>query len=168
MKRIVAITLLIGLAACSALREPIEVNLYPMDVNQFLAKPFGFNESVEAFKKNLPSKKKVQKLIKRNPKDHHSPDTIYNFIYKKSKVSVYKTRFNQEFILGGIIKNPELVLANGIRQGMDRDHFYKSFTNLEDKGSDTIVVSNSGTGRTFNFYFTKRGKLNKFTFNGAK
>ena len=144
------------------------MSLFPMDVSQFLAKPFGYIESVEAFQQNLPGRTRVQKLIKRNPKDYHRPDTIYSFICKKSKVSVYKTRFNQEFVLGGIVKNPEIVLANGIRQGMDREHFYRSFTNLEDKGNDTVVITNSGADRTFNFYFTNRGRLNKFTFTGAK
>jgi hypothetical protein len=166
MRTLFAIGLGLILAACNVLKSPTEVNVKPMDVNDFLIKPFGHNESIDQFKKNLPHGTKMQKLIKRAPQDRHSPDTIYNFTLKKSKVSLYKTRFNQEFVLGGIIKNPQIELTNGIRQGMSREKFFKSFNDLSISTNDTITLKYQKIDRTFNFYF-KRNRLDKFTFTGS-
>ncbi|PKP39791.1 MAG: hypothetical protein CVT98_00455 [Bacteroidetes bacterium HGW-Bacteroidetes-15] len=160
--------LLVGLlfTACAVLKGPTLVELKPTTTNQFLETPFGHIESIDAFKQNMPVGTKVQKLIKRAPRSHHKPDTIYNYLYKKSKISVYKTQFNQEFVLGGIIINPGIEFSNGIRQGMEKSKFFKSFTDMENTGRDTIVIKHPKIDRTFNFYFNKKERLEKVTFTG--
>ncbi len=168
MKREMLLIMIVGVVSCSVFTKFTQVDVKPLSVSEFLEKPFGYNESINNFKQKMPYKTKIQKLIKRSPRENHRPDTIYNFNYKKSKISVYKTRFNQEFVLGGIVKNSEIELANGIRQGMSREVFYKSFVDLPDNRRDTVVVKDSQLDRTFNFYFDKRNRLAKFTFTGGK
>lgn len=168
MKRVMLLAMIVGVVSCSVFTKFTQVDIKPLAVSEFLEKPFGYNEGIDNFIQNMPYKTKIQKLIKRSPRENHRPDTIYNFNFKKSKISVYKTRFNQEFVLGGIVKNPEIELANGIRQGMKRDDFYKSFVDLPDNRKDTIVVKDYQLDRTFNFYFDKRNRLSKYTFTGRK
>lgn len=160
--------MIVGVVSCSVFTEFTQVDIKPLAVNEFLVKPFGFNESIDNFKQKMPYNTKIQKLIKRSPRENHRPDTIYNFNFKKSKVSVYKTRFNQEFVLGGIVKNSEIELVNGIRQGMKRDDFFKSFVDLPENRKDTVIVKDFQLDRAFNFYFDKRNRLSKFTFTGRK
>lgn len=166
MRTVIIIFLVLFFTACAVLKGPTLVDLKPMPTNQLLEKPFGHTESISEFDQNLPARTKIQKLIKRNPRSNHRPDTIYNFLYKKSKISIYKTQFNQEFLLGGSLLNPEIELANGIRQGMTREKFFESFTNLEPSTKDTIVIKHPRIERTFNFYFNGRDRLERFTFTG--
>lgn len=166
MRLTIAIFIGLLLTACAVLKGPTLVELKPMTTNQFLERPFGHNESIDEFTQNMPAGTKVQKLIKRAPRSHHKPDTIYNFLYRKSKISVYKTQFNQEFVLGGSLFNPGFELANGIRQGMEKQKFFESFIDLDQSLEDTIIIKHPKIDRTFNFYFNERGHLDRFTFTG--
>jgi len=166
MKSFFAILITILLASCAVLQQPTLVNLKPMSAVDLLESPFGHSESISDFRENMPKGTKIQKLIKRKPNTHHRPDTIYNFMYKKSKWSVYKTQFNQEFVLGGVIKNPNLELANGIQIGMTKERFIESISDLPSTKKDTIILKHPKTNRTFNFYFDKRARLERFTFTG--
>ncbi len=166
MKKIIVAIATLALSACAVFRPPTVVEVKPTDVADFLQNPFKHTESISAFTKHMPPRTKVQKLIKRTPRDQHSPDTIYNFIYKKSKISIYKTRYNQEFLLGGIVRNPEIELVNGVRQGMSRSDFFKAFNNLSAITSDTVVVNDKKMDRTLKFYFNRQNRLAKYTFTG--
>ena len=166
MRATIAICMGFLLSACAVLQKPTAVELKPISVSEFLEKPFGYNENIEQFVQNLPQGTKNVKLIRRSGYKHHKPDTIYNFKYKKSKIAVYKTQFNQEFLLGGIVKNPEIEMVNGIRKGMEREKFNDAFTDLEIVASDSVVLSQPQMERKFSFYFDKRGRLEKFTFSG--
>lgn len=168
MKKFAWILLGLGFGACAVLKTPVAVDIKPMDVNSFMAKPFVQGETIGQFKANMPERTKVQKLIKRSPREHQVADTIYNYTFKNSKISIYKTRFNQEFMLGGIVRDSEVELANGIRAGMLRDDFYRSFTDLSRTPQDTVVLKHQQIDRSFSFYFDKRGRLAKFTFTGSK
>jgi hypothetical protein len=154
------------LSSCSVLQKTVEVDLNPMDVETFLQVPFGYSETIDGFKKIMPEGTRIQKLIKRNPQAQHKPDTIYSFLFKKSKISIYKTQFSQEFLLGGNVKNNEIELANGIRKGMTKEQFYQSFTNLEFSQQDSVTLKEPNIGRTANFYFNRKDKLERFTFTG--
>jgi hypothetical protein len=156
------------LTTCSVIKTPQSVSVKPMEVDLLLEKPFGHNETMKEFQKNLPKKTKMLKLIKRSEVENQKPDTIFNFSFKKSNLSTYKTRFNQEFVVGGVVKNSEIELVNGIRTGMSKDEFFKSFINLENSSKDTITLKNKRIDRTFNFYFNKKGRLIKFNFTGSK
>lgn len=147
--------------------KPVMVNLNPMTVNDFLRTPFLFDETMEDFKKNLPEETRVQKMVKRHPNPHHRPDTILNFVYKKSKVTFYKTRFNQETLLGGSVRNSQIELSNGIRQGMTKEQFFQSFLDIETIAKDSITLADERIGRTLNFYF-KKNRLERFTFTGKR
>jgi len=166
MKTYIAFLVAFLLASCAVMQPPTAVNIKPMLANELLEKPFGHSESIKDFKNNMPSGTKVQKLIRRNPRPNHRPDTIYNFMYKKSKWSVYKTQFNQEFVLGGVIRNPKVELANGIQIGMTKSKFIESIMDLTSDERDTVVIKHPKTNRTFNFYFDKNSRLQRFTFTG--
>jgi len=166
MKQIYFVIILTALSSCSILNQPVEVEVTPMPIEEFMQKPFGHNESIDDFKAGLPDGTRVQKLIKRNPRPHHKPDTVYNFLFKKSKISVYKTQFNQEFLLGGNVRNPQIVLVNGIRKGMAKAQFFNCFTDFDPSPNDTISIKEPKFGRTFNFYFNKKGMLERFSFTG--
>ncbi|MDD2279689.1 MAG: hypothetical protein PHD06_03985 [Bacteroidales bacterium] len=166
MKTYRVIILMLFFSSCSVVQKTVEVDIRPMAVETFLQKPFGHSESIEDFKKSMPEGTRIQKLIKRNPRPYHKPDTIYNFLYKKSKVSIYKTQFSQEFLLGGSVRNDQIELANGIRKGMTKSQFYQSFTNLDLSQKDSITLKEPNIGRTANFYFNRKGKLERFTFTG--
>ncbi len=168
MKKTLLILIVVTLGSCAVLRAPVEVNLNPMAIEDFLSKPFNHKENTEGFSKSLPEGTRIRKLIKRSPREHHKPDTIYNFLYKKSKISVYKTRFNQEFLLGGTVLNPNIELANGIQVGMTREQFFSSFTNLQPTVNDTVVLKDEKIERTFNFYFSNRDLLDRFSFTGKQ
>jgi hypothetical protein len=167
MKRVAAIAIALVFTACAVLQKPTAVDLKPIPVSEFLDRPFGHDESIESFQNTLPVGTKVQKLIRRSGYKHHKPDTIYNFKYKKSKIAVYKTQFNQEFLLGGFVNNPEIEMINGIRKGMEREKFYKAFTDLEFNPKDSVVLNHPQRERKFSFYFDKRGRLEKFNFSGS-
>lgn len=166
MKTYRAIFLVLFFSSCSVLQKTVEVDLRPMTVEAFLQAPFGHSETIDGFKKCMPEGTRIQKLIKRNPHPHHKPDTIYNFLFKKSKVSIYRTQFSQEFLLGGNVRNNQIELANGIRKGMTKEQFYQSFTNLEFSQQDSVTLKEPNIGRTANFYFNKKGKLERFAFTG--
>lgn len=166
MKSYKGIILVLIFSSCSMMQKTVEVDLHPMTVDAFLQTPFGHTETIDGFKKSMPEGTRIQKLIKRNPRPNHKPDTIYNFLYKKSKISVYKTQFNQEFLLGGNVRNDQIELANGIRKGITKVQFYQSFTDLEPSQKDSITLKESKIGRTANFYFNKKGQLERFTFTG--
>lgn len=168
MKRIFLLLLIISLGSCAIFRGPVDINLNPMALEDFLSQPFNNTEDIEGFNKSLPEGTRIRKLIKRSPREHHNPDTIYNFLYKESKISVYKTRFNQEFLLGGNVVNPGIELANGIQVGMTKEEFFNSFTNLQPTTNDTIVLKEEKIERTFNFYFSTSDLLNKFSFTGKQ
>jgi len=167
MRTTFTIAIVLLFTACAILKKPTAVDLKPIPVSEFLDNPFGHDESIEAFQRTLPVGTKVQKLIRRSGYKHHKPDTIYNFKYKQSKIAVYKTQFNQEFLLGGFISNSEIEMINGIRAGMEREKFYKAFTDLEFTPRDSMVLNYPQRERKFSFYFDKRGRLEKFNFSGS-
>ncbi|MDD2196595.1 MAG: hypothetical protein PHE03_11480 [Bacteroidales bacterium] len=166
MKTYRVIFLVLLFSSCSVLQKTVEVDLFPMAVESFLQSPFGYSETIDGFKKEMPEGTRIQKLIKRNPQAQHKPDTIYNFLFKKSKISIYKTQFSQEFLLGGNVRNNQIGLVNGIRKGMTKAQFYQSFTNLEFSQQDSVTLKEPGINRTVSFYFNRKGKLERFTFTG--
>lgn len=145
--------------------QKAEKETTPISEKMFLTKPFGHNEGIEDFTQNLPKGTRVQKLIKRHPNASHRPDTIFNLIYKKSKISFYKTQFNQVYLLGGSVANHQIELANGVKVGMTKDDFFQSFKDMKPMQSDTITLRENGEGRRMNFYFNKKGKLVRYTFS---
>ena len=166
MKVLRVTVVFILLSSCSILNQPVEVEVNPIPVEEFMLKPFGHNENIDDFKAGLPKGTRIQKLIKRSPRPHHKPDTVYNFLFKKSKISVYKTQFSQEFLLGGNVRNHQIVLVNGIRKGMAKTQFFNCFTDFDPLPNDTIILKEPKFGRTFNFYFNKKGMLERFSFTG--
>lgn len=168
MKNLIFLGFTLLFCSSASIHKVPQVEVKPMPYEAFLQSPFGHEESIADFTQSMPKGTRIQKLIKRNPRPNHRPDTIYSFIYKKSKISVYKTQFNQEYILGGSIKNPQIELINGIRIGMTKEEFYHSFTNLELANGDSILVQKPGAERRFNFYFNRKGKLDRYTFSGKR
>jgi hypothetical protein len=165
MKTTIAIAVMLLISACAILKKPTEVNLKPISLVEFMDSPFGHDESIKSFTNTLPKGTKTQKLLRHISKNY-LPDTIYNFKYKKSKIAVYKTRHNQEFMLGGVVKNPEIETINGLRTGMEKDKFFQAFTDVEKTQSDTINLKHPKKERKFSFYFNRLGRLESFTFSG--
>jgi hypothetical protein len=92
-------------------------------------------------------------------------DTIFQFYHGKSKVFVYKTSFNREMLLGGVITDSKFPMINGIVPGITREAFFKSFKDLESSQTDSINLNSKELTRKFTFIFDSRGILKKISFS---
>ena len=153
------------LAGCAIICKPKPIDIVATSVNDFLERPFGHEETPEAFRASLPDRTHTQKLIHRVGEDIQTADTIYYFKYRKSKIATYVTQQGQTFVIGGHVVNHLIPLVNGIRIGMDRERFHSAFTDLPQSNSDTIKLVHPTSERTFNFYFSKN-KIYRYTFSG--
>jgi hypothetical protein len=129
----------------------------PVEKESFIAKPFGYEPTVKNFKANLPSYK-LQVYTMKNIHNHSIIDTIYKFHRRKDELLIYKNVNNIEMFFAGRISSDKIKLKNGVRVGMSRDEFYKSFTNLRPKAEDTVRISSKRAPNSFNFIF-KGNKL---------
>ena len=165
MKRIIAISLLlIAFSACKTQKESIKEN-HPVSVNQFLDKPFGVEETVSLLKKQFDSSVKIKRMIRRNKFDAQKVDTIFQFYHRKSEVFIYKTYFNREMLLGGVIYDTKFPLINGVKPGIKREAFFKSFNDLVPNNKDSVIISNKESTREFTFVFDSKGVLKKISFS---
>lgn len=164
-KVILGLTALIFLAiwGCSSPKEVMDC-YKPITIAQFLEEPFGKSENVVDLKKQFASDVKLKKLIRRNIHDPQKIDTIFQFYHRKSEVFVYKTYFNREMLLGGVIYDNRFPLINGITPGMSRDSFFKSFIDLKPEVSDSIKIESKEAMRKFSFIFDSKGKIKKISF----
>lgn len=165
MRRVIAISLLFFVfSACKTQKESIKEN-QPVSVKQFLEKPFGVDETVPSFKKHFDSRVKVKRMIRRNKFDAQKVDTIFQFYHRKSEVFVYKTYFNREMLLGGVIYDSKFPLINGVRPGISRQVFFKAFVDLKSNNKDSVDISNKESTRKFTFVFDSKGVLKKISFS---
>jgi len=166
MRKIIYLILLVFVASsCSTLKEVRTENYHPVSVKAFLDQPFGVNETVASLKKHFDKRVKVKRMIRRNKHDEQKVDTIVQFYYRKSEVFVYKTYFNREMLLGGMISDNRFPLINGVAPGMKRDDFFKAFTDLEVTTSLTVKLNSKELMREFTFIFDVKGTLKKIVFS---
>lgn len=143
--------------------QPTNVSTAPVSQDKFFDTPFGHDESIASFKKTLPSKTKIRKLVKRNDHYPEKVDTIYQFIYRHSEVFVYKSSFNKEILMAGVIADPQIKLINGVTTGISKEQLYGAIKGIKKTEADTVKISTSDNTRKFSFIF-KKGKLKKVTF----
>lgn len=156
------VALFIAFASC---RGPKTV-LSPKETitaEKFLASPFGHDESIKSFISTLPKKTTIRKLVKRNVHYPEKTDTIYQLIYKHSEVLIYKTHFNREILIAGVVGDTQVNLINGLTIGITKDQLIKSIKGIKKSEADTIKLSAPDDTRNFNFIF-KKDKLKKITF----
>lgn len=165
MKRAIIIYILIFLATSCKPAKNLAVVDPPVTVKQFIEQPFGVDESVTSLKKIFAKDVKIKKLVRRNKHDEQKIDTIFQFYYRKSEVFVYKTYFNREMLLGGVIYDKRFPLINGITPGIKRDAFYKAFIDLKPETTDSVKVESKELLRKFNFIFDSKGTLKKISFS---
>lgn len=165
MRKVVVFSLLILVGyACKTQKESVK-NFQPVSVAQFLEKPFGVEETVASFKKHFGNGIKVKRMIRRNKFDAQKVDTIVQFYHRKSEVFIYKTYFNREMLLGGVIYDSKFPLVNGVKTGVDRNGFFKSFNDLPVNSKDSVEISNKESTRKFIFIFDSKGELKKISFS---
>lgn len=165
MKRsIIFSTLLVTVFACKTSHEVKVNNAKNSSVNAFLEQPFGVDENVELLKLHFDKSVKIRKMIRRNKYDAQKVDTIFRFYSRKSEVFVYKTYFNREMLLGGVIKDNKFPLVNGIVPGMNRSEFFRSFNDLSANTKDSVELYSKELMRKFTFTFDSKGVLKKISF----
>jgi uncharacterized protein YcfL len=166
MRKILFLILIISLAvACRSLNGLVNESKQPVAVNQFLEKPFGESETIASLKKQFSKDVKIKRMIRRNKHDSQKIDTIFQFYYRKSEVFIYKTYFNREMLLGGVITDNKFPLINGVVPGMSRDNFFKSFKDINTNPTDSINLYSKELMRKFIFIFDKKGVLKKIDFS---
>jgi len=166
MRKTIYLLLLISLAfACKSLKDAVAESRHPVTVNSFLEQPFGASETVAALKKQFSKEVKLKRMIRRNKHDTQKVDTIFQFYHRKSEVFVYKTYFNREMILGGVIYDNKFPFVNGVVPGMKRDDFFKSFKDLNTSPADSINLNSKEMMREFTFVFDSKGILKKISFS---
>ncbi|NOU19452.1 MAG: hypothetical protein HOO91_18000 [Bacteroidales bacterium] len=167
MRKILFLILIISLVfACRSLKNGLVTeSKQSVAVDQFLEKPFGESETIASLKKQFSKDVKLKRMIRRNKHDSQKVDTIFQFYYRKSEVFVYKTYFNREMLLGGVITDNKFPLLNGVVPGMSRDNFFKSFKDLNTNQADSINLYSKELMRKFIFIFDKKGVLKKIDFS---
>jgi hypothetical protein len=123
-------------------------------VDDFLAKPFG----VETNRKNLQValpwyKMKIATISNRYQAT--KTDTFFDFRYGKSRIVIVKVN-GRETLLEGKLTDSKTVLANGIKIGISRYEFFKSFANLKASPGDTLVLSSESKYNAFTFIFKNK------------
>lgn len=165
MKRIYfIITLIVVVFACKSTHEVSKSRLKSISVNNFLEQPFGVDENIKALQSCFDKSVKVRKMIRKNKFDTNKTDTIIRLYTRKSEVFVYKTYFNREMLLGGVIKDNKFPLVNGVTPGMNRADFFKSFNDLTSTQKDSITLYDKGMMRKFTFTFDSKGILKRISF----
>ncbi len=166
MRKIIYLVFLILVVyACKSLKNSVIDCKQPVTVNSFLEQPFGESETVASLKKQFGGDVKVKRMVRRNKHDVQKVDTIFQLYHRKSSVFVYKTYFNREMILGGIIYDNRFPLVNGVIPGMNREHFFKSFQDLNASSADSINLNSNEQTRKFTFVFDSQGILKKISFS---
>ncbi len=158
------IAILIVAIACKPTKEIAIVRFKPVSVNNFLELPFGIDENIKALQSKFDKSVNIRKMIRRNKHDINKIDTIIRFYTRKSEVFVYKTYFNREMLLGGVIKDNKFPLVNGVVPGMSKTDFFKSFNDLNSTLKDSVVLYSKETMRKFTFTFDSKGILKRISF----
>ncbi len=165
MKRSIFFAILIVAAfACKPTHDITKSSFNPISVNNFLEQPFGVDENIKALQSRFDKSVKIRKMIRKNKFDAQKTDTIIRFFSRKSEVFVYKTYFNREMLLGGVIKDSKFPLVNGVVPGMNRTDFFKSFNDLNSTQKDSVILYDKGMMRKFTFTFDSKGILKKISF----
>ena len=168
MRRLILpLTLLFIVAACKVSNKVAEVPVQPVAVEDFVNEPFGFAETVKNFHKSFPGLKETR-VLRKNVHYPEKSDTIYKLYSRKSSVMIYKTHFNREMLLGGVILDKRIKLRNGITVGASREEVQEAFTNLPKGASstDTLKISSEADLRTLKFVFDYKGKVKRISFSG--
>jgi hypothetical protein len=162
MRRIYIFLMTLMVFACKTTKVTTNANHQPVSVNEFLDQPFGVNETVASLKKHFGKGVKLKRMIRRNKHDAQKVDTIFQFYYRKSEVFIYKTYFNREMLLGGVIVDSRFPLINGVIPGIERDSFFKA---IESTPKDSIKLNSKELMREFTFIFDSKGVLRKINFS---
>jgi len=166
MRRLIIITL-IGFVffGCKTSTKVVGRLHQPVSVKVFLDQPFGVGETVASLKNAFGDEVKLKKMIRRNKHDAQKVDTIIKFYTRKSEIFIYKTYFNREMLLGGVIADNKIPLINGVTPGMRRDAFFKAFNDIEITSKDSLELNSKELMRKFTFVFDSKGVLKKINFS---
>lgn len=166
MRKIIYLILLVFVAySCKTVKEGVHQNHQPVSVKAFLDQPFGVSETVASLKKHFDKGVKLKRMIRRNKYDAQKVDTIFQFYYRKSEVFIYKTYFNREMLLAGMISDSKFPLINGVTPGMKRDAFFKAFNDLGITTNDSVKLNSKELMREFIFIFDSKEVLKKIIFS---
>ncbi len=158
MKKYIFLVLIIGFASCST--NKTTTNYKSISQQEFLKKPFGFDETIENFVNCTKPKYQTQKLLRKNKHYAEKTDTIYHFTYRKSEIFFYRTHRGKEFLLAGKVLDKQISLKNEIHVGITKDDFQDRFKDKLSFTSDSIQMIGEGTKYTFIFKDDKLQRIN--------
>ena len=144
--------------SCASIPKGEQEHFYmPVSIEEFAAKPFGFDLTLQNFEENYKNVLKRQRYF--ITLANGNVDTMYNF-YKGRKTGIFFHKYGQHDgrLVGGKIRKSQVELNNGIRTGMSRKEFFEKFTDLYYDESDALVIESRATRCTFTFVFS-RNKL---------
>lgn len=121
----------------------------------FITDPFGYKPTIKNFTTNLFPQFKLQVYSIKNIHNPAVSDTIYRFYRKKSELFLYKTTDGKELFFAGNIFDSKVVFKNGVKVGIPKNDFFKSFTNLIPTLNDTIIIASKRATTLFKFIFKK-------------
>lgn len=159
MKKNIFLILIVLLAGCTTTKNN-EQSFSKMSKEEFLEKPFGFEENIKNFSTFTEPEFKTQKLLRRNSHYPEKTDTIYKFYFRKSEIFFYKTHTGKEFLLAGKIMNKQVYLVNNIHVGLAKNDFANRFSTEFEFTGDSIQMIGEGTKYTFIFKKDKLYRIN--------
>lgn len=163
-EKVIVFALIILFFGCGTVKKSSK-EYQPVTVKQLLEEPFGKDENVKSLKRQFAKDVKIKRVLRRNIHDSQKVDTIFQFYNHKSEVFVYKTYFNREMLIGGVIYNDKFPMINGLTPGISRDDFYKTFIDLKPERSDSVILESKELMRKINFIFNSKGTLKKISFS---
>ena len=155
---------LLMLASCASIPRGEQTN-NPVSMEEFAAKPFGFDLTLRNFEENYKDVLKRQRYFM--TVSSGNVDTLYNYYKgKNTKILFHKYGRFDGRLVGGKIRKPQIELNNGIRTGLSRKEFFGKFTNWEYDESDSLTLESPATRCKFTFIFSRdRLKEIKFSVN---
>lgn len=146
MKRIIFLILLSNLISASYGQEAASI------INEeFTNKPFGKILSVKMVKEVMPGNIKKEKLPVKN-KFTGGFDTLLIFKTNDGELAFYKNP-EKVFFYKANIFGKGIILAKGVKIGMSRDQFIRTFEIKSSIRSDLFIIKNTNEFGNHKFHF---------------
>ena|SRR5208283_2962924 len=149
------LTGLIQACVSNKMRDIPADNTKPVTIEELVVTPFTFAPTVKNFSNSLKHFYKLQVYTVKNRFITTQTDTIFRFYRKKSELFIYKAN-KKEFIMASMIYDDKIVLRNGIKVGITRYNFQKSFINMPVNKKDTVRLTSKKTMNSLSFVFRNR------------
>lgn len=161
MYRFILILGFFFLIGCSV-SEPKMENLQPVNSDDFLNEPLGFQLNMSDFESEKGQDYRKRTFIRTLSSDTSRKDTIYKFIRKGNSFIFYKTQKGKTSFLTAKIRYKKTPLAGNLRPGVSREMLNQNFTDRTFT-LDTCKFDNGK--RQAVFIFNDKDKLKEVQLN---